>query len=291
MRYVMLFFRMARPKQIMLIVLIYIWGGLMASAQGFAWDASSFLFGLSSAILISISIHYANEYADYQTDALTQRTLYSGGSGALQDLGLDRRLAIKGAVLFVFAGFLLAIIATRRGHLSTWILAPLGAAAFLGWEYSLRPLKLAWRGWGEIDNALLGGFLLPVYGYAAISHRVETPVVSASLPFAMLAFVNLLGTHWADREADQAVGKNTLTTKLSVSRLRLIYLLPLLGAYTGIVLLPGIPLPVRIASFSVLPLSLWGYSRFTRQHSPAPSVYPMVAYLFIQVITWGFIFF
>ena len=202
----------------------------MASAQGFAWSANSFLFGLSAAILISISIHYANEYADYETDALTERTLYSGGSGALQDLGLDRRLAIKGAVLLVFAGYLLAIIASRRGNLSTWILALLGAAAILGWGCSLSPLKLAWRGWGEIDNALLGGFLLPIYGYAVISHRVDSPVISASLPFAMLAFVNLLGTNWADRDADQAVGKNTLTTKLSVSRLRLIYRLTLLGA-------------------------------------------------------------
>jgi len=248
----------------------------MASVQGFSWALCSFLLGLSAAILISISIHYANEYADYEPDALTERTPFSGGSGALPDLGFDRALALKGAILFLFAGFLLAIIASFLGHLTTWILALLGAVAYLGWGYSLGPLRLAWRGWGEVDNAFLGGLLLPIYGYAVISHQVDLLLISAALPFAMLAFVNLLGTHWVDREAGQAVGKNTLTTKLSVSRLRLIYLLTLLGAYAGIILLPGMPLPVRMGSLTVLPLSLWGYYRFTKQHSPAPSVYPMV---------------
>ena len=64
MRYVLLFYRMARPKQIMLIALIYSWGGLMATVQGFSWALCSSLLGLSAAVLISISIHYVNEYAD-----------------------------------------------------------------------------------------------------------------------------------------------------------------------------------------------------------------------------------
>ena len=168
-------------------------------------------------------------------------------------------------------------LAWSRGFLGLGILA---------WSFETRL-----EGVGRGGQCLSWGLLLPIYGSAVISHQIDLLLISAALPFAMLAFVNLLGTHWADREADQAVGKNTLTTILSVARLRFIYLLTLLGAYAGIILLPGMPVPVRMGSLTILPLSIWGYYRFTKQHSPAPSVYPMVVYLFIQVITWGFLYF
>ena len=40
---------------------------------------------LSLAVMVSAILmgHYANEYADVDTDSLTKRTLYSGGSGVL----------------------------------------------------------------------------------------------------------------------------------------------------------------------------------------------------------------
>ena len=37
----------------------------------------------------------------------------------------------------------------------------LSLGAFFGWMYSVRPFALAWHGWGEVDNAALGGVLLP----------------------------------------------------------------------------------------------------------------------------------
>ncbi len=290
MRYLKLFFRMARPEQILLIALVFSWGILMALVRGSPWSSLSYLIGLGSAILISVSIHFVNEYADYETDKLTVRTLYSGGSGALQDSGLDKNLAFRGAIPPVILGFTIAVLGFISGDLSRQSLCILGLAAFFGWGYSLKPLKLAWRGWGEIDNALLGAWLLPIYGYTVIHHRVDTSIMAAAVPFALFAFVNLLATHWADRQADRAVGKFTLVTKLSVPQLRFLYLLTMLGAYTWVYWHSQYPPLVKLCSFIVVPLSVWGFVSFTKQHNPAPSVFAMVAFLLLQIISWSYIY-
>jgi 1,4-dihydroxy-2-naphthoate octaprenyltransferase len=290
MRYLKLYFRMARPNQILLIALVFSWGILMALARGASWSSLSTLLGLGAAILVSVSIHFGNEYADYETDKLTKRTPYSGGSGALQDSGLDENLALRGAILAMILGFAIAFFAFLMGHLTLQVLTILGLAAFFGWGYSLKPLKLAWRGWGEIDNALLGAWLLPIYGYSVIHHRVDTFIMVAAAPFAMLAFLNLLATHWADRQADRAVGKLTLVIKLSIPQLRILYLLTMLGAYTWIFWHSQYPPLVKLSSFIVVPLSVWGFVSFTKQHNPAPSVFAMVAFLLVQIISWGYIY-
>jgi 1,4-dihydroxy-2-naphthoate octaprenyltransferase len=207
MKYGSLYFRMARPKQILLIALVHSWGSIMAISQGYQWSSGSYLMGLGAAILISISIHYANEYADYETDKLTIRTPFSGGSGALQDLGLKRTLALHGAIYTLLLGTILAIIGVFLADIPVQGMVILIIAVFLGWGYSLKPLTLAWRGWGEVDNAFLGAILLPLYGYSVISLQVDREAIVAVLPFGLLAFVNLLSTHWADRVADQTVGK------------------------------------------------------------------------------------
>jgi 1,4-dihydroxy-2-naphthoate octaprenyltransferase len=181
MKYGSLYFRMARPKQILLIALVYSWGSIMAINQGYPWSSGSYLMGLGAAILISISIHYANEYADYETDKLTIRTLYSGGSGALQDLGLERSLALKGALLALLLGVVLGTIGLFLGDIPVHGVVMLIIAVILGWGYSLKPLALAWRGWGEVDNAFLGAILLPVYGFTVISLQVERSICHCCL--------------------------------------------------------------------------------------------------------------
>jgi len=260
----------------------------MAVNHGYQWLPGSYLMGLGAAILISISIHYANEYADYEIDKLTIRTPYSGGSGALQDSGFDRSLALKGATVTLMLGIALALVSGYLGYLTVQGIGMLFLAVLLGWGYSMEPVKLAWRGWGELANAFLGAFLLPVYGYSVISLQVDRAIILALLPFALLAFVNLLATHWADRAADRVVGKITLSNSISVNRLRSIYALSIVVAYISVYWYSSYPQIVRLCSMAVLPLSIWASIRFAKQHSPAPSVIPMVVFLIVQIFSWSY---
>lgn len=63
-----------------------------------------------------------------------------------------------------------------------------------GWAYSLPPLALAWRELGELDNAALGGLVLPLYGFAVASGRVSFDPILACVPFVALVFANMLET-------------------------------------------------------------------------------------------------
>jgi 1,4-dihydroxy-2-naphthoate octaprenyltransferase len=48
------------------------------------------LAGALALLSAAMAVHYANEYADAETDALTVRTPSSGGSGALERTDLPR---------------------------------------------------------------------------------------------------------------------------------------------------------------------------------------------------------
>jgi len=47
---------------------------------------------------------------------------------------------------------------------------------------------------------------------------------------------------------------------------------------------------VKLGSFIVVPVSVWGFVSFTKQHNPAPSVFAMVAFLLVQIISWGYLY-
>lgn len=275
---------MARPLIMLSVILVYIAGIIMAYAQGYALAPMPIAWGFTALMLVSLSIHYTNEYADVETDALTRKTLYSGGSGVLPGGTVPRQLAMQAAWITMLLGVGVGLVALLYGYLPlvSFILLLLGTAG--GWMYSLPPLKLAWRGWGEVDNALLGGLLLPLYAYTSLSQRLDVNMVIGLIPLTLLVFLNLLATTWADREADQQVGKFTLATFVPLPRLRLLYTLVLISAYLCLFLC--LPREVMMGSLFALPVSLWGWRTYTRLHSPYPTSNAMLVLLIGQMAAW-----
>ncbi len=281
---------MSRPLQIVAVVLVYGLGALVARAlSGSQPGTDTLLIGLLALVPTAASIHYANEYADFETDALTDPTPFSGGSGAIPAGLVSRGAALGSAWVTLCAGLGIAGVGLAGSWLSPEAVGLLVIGVFFGWMYSLPPLKLAWRGWGELDNALLGGMALPLYGYAAASGEVDILAVLAFAPFTMLVFLNLLATTWPDRRADAQVGKRTLATRFPADWLRWLYgagavlALSLLGKA---VVFGAIPASVAWVSLGVVPLVVWGAWRYTRTEFPAAGVVAMVALLLAQMAGW-----
>lgn len=288
-RVFLLYARMSRPSQLLLVALVYTWGALVAAAQLGTLDWRGFLAGLLPLLPVSASIHYANEYADHETDALTRRTPFSGGSGALADYGARPIAALRAAWVALVLGMMAAVVLFLIGDLQPLPLLLLILGLVGGWMYSLPPLALAWRGWGEMENAFLGGVLLPAFGYAAQGGDLEGRILLLFLPFGLHVFLNLLVTTWADRRADGLVGKSTLATRWSRLRLRLVYFLALLAAYILLWLMRGwlMPLPTLAVTFTLLPLAGFAGWAYTRWHSPFPSVLVMVLFVLLQLAGWS----
>jgi 1,4-dihydroxy-2-naphthoate octaprenyltransferase len=279
---------MARPLMLLSIFLVYALGGLVALANGSVFNSASFIWGWLALLPLSMSVHYINEYADYETDALTRRTAFSGGSGVLPTGKITRSTALRAAWIAAGTGALIALAGVITGAI------PAAAALLLligtvgGWMYSVEPLKLAWRGWGEVDNALLGGMILPLYGYAAQTRDITAQAVLIFTPFTLFVFTNLLAVTWADRHADGQVGKRTLAVLLNPAHLRILYWTMLIASAAVFIGLIEIALPSdSVWTLLVsLPLMIWGALAYTRIDSPHPSVLLMVVFLIAQLVYW-----
>jgi 1,4-dihydroxy-2-naphthoate octaprenyltransferase len=277
----------SRPSQLLLIAGVYALGVKIATASGVTAAVPALAAGLAALLPVAASVHYANEYADYETDALTERTPFSGGSGALPASGVDRHVVLRAAAAALALGAGLALAATLLGVLPLPALALLAGIAVFGWQYSVGPLRLAWRGWGELDNAALGGLALPVYGAAVVGGPLGR-VALASVPFFLVVLLNLFATQWPDREADGAVGKNTLAVQWPRRRLRVAYAgIAVLAAVAVGALQPTIiPRPVALASAVPAPLLVVGALGYTSRRVPWPTVSAMVLLAVAQFAAW-----
>ena len=275
-----------RPSQLALIGLVYALGvGIAATAaSGVPWTR----VGVGVAVLLPVaaSVHYANEYADAETDRLSERTPFSGGSGALELTGVDRTLLARASAAALFVGVGTAGVGWRTGLVSTTAAALLATIAVAGLAYSLPLVALIRRGLGEVTNALLGGTLLPLYG-VAVAGSVTMVTVLAVVPFTLLVGCNLLATHWPDREADAAVGKRTLAVRWSPGRLRMAYwTLATAAVLTMVALVGTVPAAVLAGQSLAVPPLLWGGVVLTRQRSPFPAVSAMVVHAGASTAVW-----
>jgi 1,4-dihydroxy-2-naphthoate octaprenyltransferase len=269
-------------------ILAWLLGVAIASGKSYEIEVTSIILSLKTTMIVSASVHYTNEYADHEADALSTRTPYSGGSGVLPGGLVPRSLAMRAAWASLLIGLSLQIFTISKGihpwsGLTVLLLGTVG-----GWMYSLPPLRLAWRGWGEVTNALLGSNLLPLYGFVTASGGFDIDVSLACLPVTLVAFTNLLAVTWPDRSSDEHVGKMTLATRWTPRRLRMTYKAAIIASFTSLFLLEGWILPTRIVHSSLLslPLLTWGAKTYTSNKVSRATVYGMVVMMAFQTIAW-----
>lgn len=278
---------MTRPTHVALILVIFVDGALLAlwRGAGSAGDGASIWPPAALLILTAAAVHLANEAADDETDRLTRRTPFSGGSGALQASGLSPQVPLRLSLMLAVACVALTVPVVMLGGLS------LAAAVLLlmglggGLAYSLPPLAVVRRGWGEPLNAVLGGWLLPLLGVATVGTTITAPDAVAFLPFLAVTFASVLATAWPDRRADAATGKATLPVRLTSSRLRMIMSATSIAFVAGTALSVAMDaMPVALSGLLVAPLLFVGTWRYTRVESPLANVAAMVGWAVITLV-------
>jgi 1,4-dihydroxy-2-naphthoate octaprenyltransferase len=278
---------MTRPSQVLLVAAVMMLGAAFAAARGASPDPASVVVGLVALLTVAAGIHLANEYADHETDRLTSRTPFSGGSGALGRTGLPRSIALRAARVATLAGIGTAVAGWWAGVLPGPALAVLALGAAGGWAYSVGPFPLAWHGIGEVANGVLGGMLLPLYGVAVAGAGLDTAAVAAFLPLTLVVTANLLATTWPDRAADAVVGKRTLATRWRPVALRRLF--AALAGTAAALLAAGLlawPAVVALAGLPAVPMLVVGLTWYTRRQSPLPTVAAMVWLVVAQLGAW-----
>lgn len=177
-----------------------------------SWFVATLVWG----ILDHLFIVYANDYADHETDT-GQRTAISGGSGVIPEGKITptqmRRAAQAVAFLLVAWSVGLALFGRP------WTPAYAILAIALLWLYSFRPLRLSYRGGGEVLQGLGIGVGLPSLGY-----YIQTEVVVAPmwilLPATLLGICGNILTALPDAEDDRNADKRTWPVRFGVAQAR-----------------------------------------------------------------------
>jgi len=174
-------------------------------------------FGL---LLAHISVNVLNEYFDYRSgvDLKTQRTPFSGGSGAL-----PMGLISPGQALWLGLGTFIAIIPIGIYFTITigWMLLPLlliAAACII--LYTPFILKMGWPEWAPG----IGLGALPVLGaYFIQTGDYTVPAIIASVPSGILVHNLLLINEFPDVEADVTVKRRTLPIAIGKGKASIVY--------------------------------------------------------------------
>ena len=181
----------------------------IAEARAISWRAllvggAFTLFGLGFIVLM-------NDWGDARVDALKRRLFPETSAKTIPDGALPaRRVAIAGLGCAV-----VALGAAFAG--GAWLDRPWLGAIGLGSmcvfvAYTLPPLKLNYRGGGELCETLGVGVLLPwINAYA--QSGVLLPAAAWALPgFACLSFASAVASGLSDEVSDREGGKTTVVT-------------------------------------------------------------------------------
>jgi 1,4-dihydroxy-2-naphthoate polyprenyltransferase len=168
------------------------------------------LFGAVDQLFIV----YANDWADQETDRRNQTaTPFSGGSRVLVEGRLSAR-ALGTAALLCAAALLAVSVGLAAVQGVPW-LVPLAIGALgLLWAYSYPPLRLSYRGGGEVLQMVGVAGVLPLYGYLAQGGSpgdFPWPLTVALLPTHLACAV---ATALPDEPSDRDSAKRTVPVQL-----------------------------------------------------------------------------
>lgn len=204
----------ARPAAQINLALPLLLGQLLAYKST---GAFSFAFALPLAyygLAMHLYIVFWNDWADQRADQQNHSpTIFSGGSRVLPDgLLTPRDLFIAGALAAFFVLSLGAVFTFKLDR--PWTLLLFGAGTFLLWAYSIAPLRLNYRGGGEILQALGIGLLLPHIGFYAQSNTFADSTYI--LPYFLHQLAAAIAFTLPDRDADRTSGKRTLASAIGL---------------------------------------------------------------------------
>lgn len=173
-----------------------------------------------AGVFHQLFIVFANDVADFAGDRLnTTFTPFSGGSRVLVEGRLGRDQLARAAWLML--GLLAAVSITAAVLFGRWQVPLCWAVGVaLLWAYSFDPLRLSYRGLGEITQGLGVGVILPLAGYVSQTGTlVGLPLVVLPVMF-LLGFTSNIVTALPDEPADRRCDKQTIPVRWGGDRAR-----------------------------------------------------------------------
>jgi 1,4-dihydroxy-2-naphthoate octaprenyltransferase/chlorophyll synthase len=257
----------AKPASWPKLLLPCLLGQLLgASAMG-RLDARGLALGAGFTVLGLLFIVWLNDWGDRSIDTLKRRMFPDGCSPkTIPDAILEARALLQaglwagvGALGFAVLG---AQLLARPALLWLGLVGMLVFAA-----YSLPPLRLNYRGGGELLEMLGAGLVLPLFNVLCQSPWPGLAVLWPLPGFALLCLASALASGLSDEVSDRDGGKTTFTTLLGnravrrwVEALTVLALVAWLGAAFAAGVAPRWPGLVVLGALAFQAVRLWRLS-------------------------------
>ena len=243
------------PFLLLALVLAFLGAGIAWYEDPDSFNVAYAVLAFVGILLAHISVNVLNEYFDYRSgvDLKTQRTPFSGGSGAL-----PAGLVTPRQALWLGTGCLVAIV--PLGVFFTlaagWgLLALLVVAAGSIVLYTPLILRMGWPEWAP--GVGLGS--LPVLGAFFVHSGAYPPaVIFAAIPSGILVHNLLLLNEFPDVEADRTANRRTMPIVLGRRRASFVYSALTIAVYLWIIggVAAGIMPPLTLLGLLTLPLAV-----------------------------------
>ena len=226
----------ARPQAFPMILLPLLIGQALVLDAGvaFSWQFCAYaaLFGAAYQIYLL----YSNDTVDVAVDCASQQHYLSGGSrvipeGKLTLSQLQRGTRIALTILTVTSAGI-SVLGQRP-----WMLAGLVVVVGLSWAYHHPPLRLSYRGHGEILQGLGCGIVLPLLGYYLQHGDLQLMPWGALLPLFLVFYAGNIVTALPDVVSDAEGNKRTFPVRYGQAFSRQAALVVLGAAYLSLGLL------------------------------------------------------
>ncbi|MDX1655960.1 MAG: prenyltransferase, partial [Candidatus Competibacteraceae bacterium] len=185
-----------------------------------------------------------NDWFDYPSDRLNRHYgTFTGGSRVLVEAHLGWNQMRAGIGLSLAAALAaLGLLLDQSTVSNATLLLVAAPLAVLALGYTAPPLKLAWRGLGELDVSITHSIGVMLCGFVFQGGAWHDPLPwLLSLPLGLGVLPAILLAGIPDLEADRAAGKRTLAVRLGARGVAGLALGLTVAAALAAVLLEGLP--------------------------------------------------
>jgi len=272
-------------------------GTIMAAFAGSALAFNEGKFNwlyLGASILIiagaNCGTNLINDYFDHLStndDINKHATPFSGGSRVIQEKLLKpRQLLIGGLVSFAAVGVIGLIFVFFVNVALIWFGL---AGIILSYFYTAPPLRIGYRGFGEIIVFLICGPLSVIGTYFLFTGMITLKSILLSIPVGLLIFSILFINEFPDYEADKAVNKRHLVVRMGRQKARIVFTSVIALTYLSVI----IPIALRIFPLYLLiflltlPLAYKAVSVALRSYDDEKQIIPAQANTIFLTIGFG----
>ena len=270
----------ARPRFLLTGLVLFVFGAAWAMLLGATFSASRMLLGYLIVLPAHLSVSFSNDYFDVAVDSFGNPSPFTGGSGVLVHHPELREPARWIALGLIASSMLLGILFLTIYSYPVWFLGYVLLGNLVGWFYSAPPVRLSYRGLGELTTALTAGVLVPGMGYLVMRGYVNGDALPFVIPLLLLGLAFILTVEIPDMEMDRLGNKRTWVARRGRAFGFVAAGISLLAATGDFICFPCLssrvyPLDFRILGLlSLLPLSagVIGMLRRPAQRQPATRI-------------------